>query len=441
MRMCGRSTSTSRTSKAERESRLPVIAAEVEDLLRRLAPQVLGAVVRRYGNFDLAEDATQEAMAAAAMQWPRDGLPENPRAWLITVASRRLTDLLRAEQARRQREDTVARWTLTERGAPRPDEARAGDADDTLVLLLLCCHPSLPATSQIALTLRAVGGLSTTEIARALLGSEQTVTRRITRAKQAIKDSGVPFALPAPSELEGRLTTAARVLYLIFNEGYASTAGAALIRVDLAQEAIRLARMLHATRPDDSEVAGLLALMLLIHARHRARTAPDGSLIPMAEQDRGLWDQDAIDEGIALVTAALPRGPIGPYQLQAAIAAVHDEANNPEATDWRQIAALYGVLLRLDDNPVVALNHAVAVSMVAGPRAGLELVQRLSPDARINADRRFHAVRGHLLEKAGDRAAAVEAYRAAARVATNLQQQRYLHQQITRLQAPPGTVR
>ena len=416
-------------------------AAATEDLLRRLAPQVLGAVVRRYGNFDLAEDATQEALLAASVQWPRDGLPDNPRAWLITVASRRLTDLLRAEQARRQREDTAARWALAERGVPRPDEPPAGEADDTLVLLLLCCHPSLPAASQLALTLRAVGGLSTAEIARALLGSEQTVTRRITRAKQAVKDSGVPFALPAPSELEGRLTIVLRVLYLIFNEGYASTAGTALIRADLAQEAIRLTRTLHAARPDDSEVAGLLALMLLIHARHRARTAPDGSLIPMAEQDRSLWDRHAIEEGTALVTAALPRGPVGPYQLQAAIAAVHDEAENPEATDWRQIAALYGVLLRLDNNPVVALNHAVAVSMVAGPRAGLELVQRLSDDSRINADRRFHSVRGHLLETAGDRTAALEAYLSAAQAATNLQQQRYLNQQITRLQAPPGTAR
>jgi RNA polymerase sigma factor (sigma-70 family) len=414
---------------------VPVIAAEIEDLLRRLAPQVLGAVTRRYGHFDLAEDATQEALLAAAMQWPHDGLPANPRGWLITVASRRLTDLLRSEHARRQREDMVAGWALTERGAPTPDEPPAADTGDTLVLLLLCCHPSLSAASQIALTLRAVGGLSTAEIARALLGSEQTVTRRITRAKQAIKDSGVPFALPAPDELDGRLNAVLRVLYLIFNEGYASTAGTALIRVDLAQEAIRLARTLYAARPDDSEVAGLLALMLLIHARHRARTAPDGSLIPMAEQDRGLWDRDAIDEGIALVTAALPRGPIGPYQLQAAIAAVHDEAENPEATDWRQIAALYGVLLRLDDSPIVALNHAVAVSMVAGPRAGLELVERLGADARINADRRFHAVRGHLLELAGDRTAAVEAYQAAARAATNLQQQRYLTQQITRLHA------
>ena len=431
--MSGPSTSTSRTSRAERDSRLPVTATETEDLLRRLAPQVLGAVVRRYGNFDLAEDATQEALVAASAQWPEDGLPANPKAWLIRVASRRLTDLLRSEQARRQREDTVARWALAERGAPGPGEPGAGDTDDTLVLLLLCCHPSLSAPSQIALTLRAVGGLSTAEIARALLASEQTITRRITRAKQAIKDSGIPFALPAPGELEGRLNSVLRVTYLIFNEGYAGTAGTALIRAELAQEAIRLARIIYAARPGDSEVAGLLALMLLIHARHRARTAPDGSLVPMAEQDRSLWDRDAIDEGTALVTAALPRGPVGPYQLQAAIAAVHDEAESSDATDWRQIAALYGVLLRLDDNPVVALNHAVAVSMVAGPQAGLELVQRLTADARINSDRRFHAVRGHLLEMAGDRSAALEAYRAAARVATNLQQQRYLNQQITRL--------
>jgi RNA polymerase sigma factor (sigma-70 family) len=414
-----------------------VTEARTEDLLRRLAPQVLGAVVRRYGNFDLAEDATQEALLAASVQWPKDGLPDNPRAWLIRVASRRLTDLLRSEQARRQREDTVAQWALTGPGAAGPDQPPEGGDGDTLVLLLLCCHPSLPAASQIALTLRAVGGLSTAEIARALLGSEQGVTRRITRAKQAIKDSGLPFALPSPGELDGRLSAVLRVLYLIFNEGYASTAGTALTRLDLAQEAIRLTRAVYAARPGDSEVAGLLALMLLTHARHRARTGPDGSLIPMAEQDRSQWDRNAIDEGVALVTAALPRGPVGPYQLQAAIAAVHDEAENSEATDWRQIAALYGVLLRLDDNPVVALSHAVAVSMVAGPRAGLELVKRLAADNRINADRRYHAVRGHLLEMAGDLPAALEAYRAATRAATNLQQERYLNQQVNRLQARP----
>jgi RNA polymerase sigma factor (sigma-70 family) len=414
------------------------VNAATEDLIRQLAPHVLAAVVRRYGHFDLAEDAAQEALAAAALQWPRDGLPDNPRAWLIMVASRRLTDLLRAEQSRRQREDAAARLALTEPAPAGPDEPGAADADDTLALLLLCCHPSLPPASQIALTLRAVGGLTTGEVARALLASEQTVTRRITRAKRAIRDSGLAFARPGADELPDRLDAVLRVLYLIFNEGYASTAGAALTRPDLGREAIRLARALHAARPADSEVTGLLALMLLVHARHRSRTGPDGSLIPMAEQDRGRWDRAAIDEGVALVTAALPLGPTGPYQLQAAIAALHDEAGRAEETDWPQIAALYGVLLRLEDNPVVALNHAVAVSMVTGPQAGLELLRRLGGDARINHDRRFHAVRGHLLELAGDPAAALAAYQAAAAAATNRQQQRYLYQQVTRLQAAPG---
>ncbi len=408
-------------------------AAEVGDLLRPLVPQVLGAVVRRYGHFDLAEDATQEALLAASVQWPRDGLPQNPKAWLVAVASRRLTDLLRAEQARRRREGAVAERAVTERGAAQADGLRPGEADDTLVLLFMCCHPSLSTASQVALTLRAVAGLSAAEIARALLGSEQTVTRRITRAKQAIKDSGIPFALPGPGDLAGRRQAVLRVLYLIFNEGYAATTGTVLMRADLAEEAIRLARALHAGMPGDAEVSGLLALMLLVHARHRARTAPDGSLIPMAEQDRGRWDQGLIAEGTVLLTAALPRGPAGPYQLQAAIAAVHDEAASAEATDWPQIAALYEVLLRLDDNPVVALNHAVAVSMTTGPRAGLELLRQLAADPRINADRRFHAVRAHLLETIGEHAEALDAYRAAARAATNLQQQRYLNQQISRL--------
>jgi RNA polymerase sigma factor (sigma-70 family) len=411
---------------------MAVVGIEVEDLLRRLTPQVLGAVVRRYGHFDLAEDATQEALMAAAAQWPGDGLPDNPRAWLITVAARRLTDLLRAEQARRRREETVAQWALTEVGARQVDERDASGADDTLVLLFMCCHPSLSVASQIALTLRAVGGLSVAEIARALLTSEQSVTRRITRAKQSIKASGVPFALP--SEDAGRLDSVLRVLYLIFNEGYASTVGTQLLRVDLADEAIRLARILHAILPDDSEVSGLLALMLLVHARHRARTGTDGSLTPMAEQDRARWDRAAIQEGVALITAALPRGPTGPYQLQAAIAAVHDEADSAEATDWAQIAALYGVLIRVDDNPVVALNHAVAVSMVSGAGAGLELLDRLAADPRMTGHRRFHAVRAHLLERDGNPAAALIAYQTAARHATNAQQQRYLSQQIARLQ-------
>jgi len=412
-----------------------VTTGEIENLLRRLAPQVLGAVARRHGHFDLAEDATQEALTAAALQWPRDGLPENPKGWLITVASRRLTDLVRSEQARRRREATVAEWGSI--GSPLPVDGRPpADGDDTLVLLFMCSHPSLSPVSQVALTLRAVGGLSAAEIARGLLTSEQTVTRRITRAKQSIRESAVPFALPAPDQLASRLRAVLTVLYLIFNESYASTGGATLVRTDLAAEAIRLTRALHEALPDDSQVAGLLALMLLTHARHRARTAPDGSLVPMAEQDRALWDRAAIEEGTALVTAALPRGPTGPFQVQAAIAALHDEAESAEATDWPQIAALYGVLLHLEDNPVVALNHAVAVSMVSGPRAGLELLERLGADARVNTDRRFHAVRGHLLEKAGDTAGALDAYRAAARLATNLEHQRYLNRQVGRLEAP-----
>ncbi len=413
-------------------------AADAGDLLRRLAPQVLGAVVRRFGNFDLAEDATQEALLAAAVQWPRDGQPDNPKGWLIAVAARRLTDLLRADQARRRREETAAQLAMTQAGPPPAGERSPADRDDTLVLFFLCCHPSLPVASQIALTLRAVGGLSTAEIARALLASGDTVTRRITRAKQSIKDSGVPFALPPPGQLPGqlpdRLGAVLRVLYLIFNEGYSATSGTELLRLELAEQAIRLGRALHEVLPDDSEVTGLLALMLLLHARHRARTARDGSLIPMAEQDRSLWDQAAIDQGIALITTALPRGPTGPYQLQAAIAAVHDEAESTDTTDWAQIAALYGVLLRLEDNPVVALNHAVAVAMAAGPRAGLELLSRLESDHRINTDRRFHAVRAHLLERNGDRHAALDAYQHAASRATNLQQQRYLNRQIARLQ-------
>jgi RNA polymerase sigma factor (sigma-70 family) len=404
-----------------------VDATAFEDLLRELTPQVLGALVRRYGHFDLAEDATQEALLAAVTQWPEGGLPRDPKAWLVTVASRRLTDLLRAEQARRRREDIVAQWALTDRADP----GLAADGDDTLVLLFMCCHPSLSVASQIALTLRAVGGLSVTEIARALLTSDETVTRRITRAKRSIKESGLPFALP-PGD-SGRLDAVLRVLYLIFNEGYASTSGTQLMRVDLAREAIRLTRILYAIRPDDSEVGGLLGLMVLIHARHRARVAADGSLIPMADQDRSLWDRTAIAEGVALVTAALTRGPTGPYQLQAAIAALHDEADSTEATDWEQIAALYGVLLRLDDNPVVALNHAVAVSMAAGPGAGLALLGKLETDSRMTTSRRFHAVRAHLYERNGDLGAALAAYQTAAEYATNTQQLRYLRQQIARL--------
>jgi RNA polymerase sigma factor (sigma-70 family) len=403
---------------------------EVEGLLRRLAPQALGAVVRRYGHFDTAEDATQEALLAAAMQWPNDGIPDNPRGWLITVASRKLTDLLRSEQARQRREDTVATWTLPDQWlAPAADRA-APASDDTL---FLCCHPALSPASQIALTLRAVGGLTTAEVARAFLVPEATMTRRISRAKRRIKDSGIPFGMPPASERRRRLGAVLHVLYLIFNEGYAATSGPSLQRVALSAEAIRLARMVHRLLPDDGEVTGLLALMLLTDARRPARTGPDGGLIPMAEQDRSRWNAAYIAEGVALITEALSRGATGPYQLQAAIAAVHDEAPSAEATDWPQIMALYELLLRTSDNPVVALNHAVAVAMVRGPHAGLDLLGKLEADGRIAGDHRLHAVRAHLLEMAGDRAAARDSYQQAARRTTSFAQQRYLHARAARL--------
>src|SRR5258705_9612946 len=356
------------------------MSADLEGLLRRLAPQVLGAVVRRFGHFDTAEDAVQEALLAAALQWPNDGWPDNPRGWLITVASRRLTDLLRGEQARQRREDAVAQWVLPEQWLAPAADRTPSESDDTLILLFMCCHPSLSPASQIALTLRAVGGLTTAEIARAFLVPEATMTRRISRAKQRIKDSGIPFGLPSPAQRVDRLDAVLHVLYLIFNEGYASTAGPSLHRTELSTEAIRLARVVHVLLPDDSEVAGLLALMLLTDARRPARTGPDGALIPMAEQDRSRWNADYITRGVALITEALPRGAVGAYQLQAAIAAIHDEAPSAEATDWPQIVALYELLMRMSDNPMLALNHAVAVTMARGAAAGLALLAGLGHD-------------------------------------------------------------
>ncbi len=407
----------------------------VEDLLRRFAPQILGAVVRRYGHFDTAEDAVQEALIAAAAQWPRDGIPDNPRAWLITVASRRLTDLLRSEQARHRREDTVARWNLSDDWLAPAADRPASEADDTLILLFMCCHPALSPASQIALTLRAVGGLTTAEIARAFLVPEATMTRRITRAKQSIRSSGIPFGLPSGAERSQRLAAVIHVLYLIFNEGYTSTSGPSLQRIELTREAIRLARLVHRQLPDDGEVTGLLALMLLTDARRPARASPDGALIPMAEQDRSLWHADYIAEGVGLISEALPTGPTGPYQLQAAIAAVHDEAPSAEATDWLEIMGLYELLMQTSDNPVVTLNYAVAVAMARGPRVGLDLVDKLRADERIADDHRVHSVRAHLLEMAGDSRAARESYLVAARLTTSFPQQRYLHARAARLDA------
>ncbi|MFF2552201.1 RNA polymerase sigma factor [Nocardia sp. NPDC058058] len=399
--------------------------------LRRLTPQVLGALVRRYGHFDTAEDAVQEALLAAATRWPSEGVPDDPRGWLIAVGARKLTDLLRAEQARRRREDRVIAWEPPPPRTTDPADSGSGSGstDDTLILLFLCCHPALPPVSQVALTLRAVGGLTTGEIARAFLVQESAMTRRITRAKATVKQSGLPFAAPAAAERPDRLASVLHVLYLIFTEGYAATTGPALHRVELSAEAIRLARMLFRLLPEDGEVAGLLALMLLTDARRAARAAPDGTPVPMAEQDRTRWDAAAIAEGIALVTAALPRGPVGPYQLQAAIAALHDEAPTYDSTDWPQITLLYEQLLARTDNPVVALNHAVAVAMSRGPRSGLDLIDKLRADPRLAEDHRLHAARGHLLNMLGEHEAARAAFGQAATLTTNLSLQRYLRAQ------------
>jgi len=408
--------------------------AGVEDQLRRLTPQVLGALVRRYGHFDLCEDAVQEALLAAAIQWPEQGVPESPRGWLITVSSRRLTDELRSEQARRRREDTAATQVPADESvAPAPDEEHLPDRDDTLTLLFLCCHPALSPASQIALTLRAVGGLTTAQIASAFLVPEATMAQRISRAKQSIKTSGIPFRLPPERERPERLGVVLHVLYLIFNEGYTATSGPDLQRSELTGEAIRLTREVRRLLPDDGEVAGLLALMLLTDARRGARTRPDGALIPLAEQDRERWHAQSIREGLTLVTDALARAPIGPYQLQAAIAAVHAEATRAEDTDWAQILALYELLERLSPNPMVTLNHAVALSMVRGPQAGLDLLGTLDADDRLAGHHRLDAVRGHLLEMAGDHAAARSSYVIAARHTTSLPERRYLEGRAARL--------
>jgi RNA polymerase sigma factor (sigma-70 family) len=398
-----------------------------ENLLRELAPQVLGAVVRRFGDFASAEDAVQEALLAAALQWPEEGVPENPRGWLIQVAARRMTDHLRADLARRRREAVVVMQVPSdERLAPAADSGDGTEQDDTLILLFMCCHPALTRPSAIALTLRAVGGLTTAEIANAFLVPEATMAQRISRAKQRIKTSAVPFRMPTEKERAQRLGSVLHVLYLIFNEGYASSIGPDLQRSDLSNEAIRLMRAVHHLLPDDTEVTGLLALMLLTDARRPARTGPDGELIPLAEQDRTRWERRAIEEGIALITDALPRGSVGPYQVQAAIAAVHDEAGRVEETDWPQIVGLYGLLERMSDNPMVSLNHAIAHAMVHGPAAGLELLAALDAEGRLAGHHRLHAVRAHLLEMAGDRAAAVVEYRVAAGRTASIPEQRYL---------------
>ncbi len=403
------------------------IGADEWQQVRRLVPEVLGALVRRYGHFDACEDAVQEALLAAAVQWPAEGRPASAKAWLLTVASRRLANRLRSDEARQRRERTEAALAPTAPGDPVP----AGD--DTLTLLFLCCHPGVSPPAQAALTLRAVAGLTTTEIARAYLVPEATMAQRISRAKQRIRASGAGFRLPPDAERSDRLRVVLQVLYLLFNEGYTATSGSDLVRPDLTAEAIRLARALRRLVPDEGEVTGLLALMLLTEARRSARTGADGALVPLAEQDRALWDADAIAEGIELVTGSLATRPLGPYQLQAAIAAVHDEAAKAEDTDWPQILALYGLLDHVAPSPMVTLNRAVALAMVHGPTAGLDLLATLTVDDRVNGAHRVDSVRAHLLEMAGDHRAAHAAYQHAARRTTSVPERRHLLARAARL--------
>ena len=398
----------------------------VERLLRELAPQAVAIVTRRCGDFAAAEDAVQEALLAAATQWPAQGLPEHPRAWLIQVALRRSADALRSETARREREHGLHAGSPGEPSVPAVEYSDASDQDDTLALLYLCCHPALTTPSAIALTLRAVGGLSTAEIAHAFLVPEATMAQRISRAKRRIRDSGLGFETPTAQEREARLAAVLHVLYLIFNEGYAASAGNTLQRQDLATEAIRLTRLLLARLPAHAESAGLLALMLLTDARRHARSGPRGELIALAEQDRSLWDQGAIAEGVGLVSRALTRGAVGPYQLQAAIAALHDEATSAAQTDWPQILALYGLLARMDDNPLVRLNHAIAAAMVYGPRHGLEQLHQLAEDPRLAGHHRLAAARAHLHALAGEHSAAAALFRDAAARTGNQAERDYL---------------
>jgi RNA polymerase sigma factor (sigma-70 family) len=408
--------------------------SDFELLLREQTPQVLSALVRHYGHFDLAEEAVQEALLAAAQQWPVEGVPDNPKGWLIRVGSRRLMDLLRSDTARRRREENAANLAAPEEFvAPGPEIDDLADRDDTLTLLFLCCHPALSAASQIALTLRAVGGLTTAQIAAAFLVPEATMAQRISRAKRSIKQAGSSFELPPEAERDARMGAVLHVLYLIFNEGYTASSGSDLHSAELTTEAIRLVRGVRRLLPDDGEVAGLLALMLLTDARRPARTDAAGGLIPLADQDRSLWNKEAIAEGEALVTDALARTQLGPYQVQAAIAAVHDTAERSEDTDWPQIVALYQVLEQISDNPMVTLNHAVAVAMASGPKEGLALLEPLEADGRLADHHRLEAVRAHLLEMSGDLAGARESYLLAARRTTSVPERDYLQSKADRL--------
>jgi predicted RNA polymerase sigma factor len=401
---------------------------DIEGLLRAAAPPALGVLVRRFGDFADCEDAVQEALIAASSQWPAQGVPDNPIGWVVHVASRRITDQRRAEGSRRRREATAA-------ALEPPPAPPIPDGDDTLLLMLMCCHPALSPAAAIPLALRSVAGLSTAEIARAFLVPEATMAQRISRAKQRVRAAPAPFAPPDRQEFDDRLRSVMHMLYLAFDEGYLATAGTELERPDLSAEAIRLTRSVHAAMPGDPEVTGLLALMLLNHARRDARVDAEGDIVPLDEQDRSLWDRALIAEGGDLIAGAWRHGAVGPYQVQAAIAAVHDQAPCAEDTDWREIVALYGLLERMTANPMVSLNRAIATAMADGPAAGLAMLQALAQ--QLDGHHRYHSTRAHLLEMAGEPDDAGAEYDVAAARTASLPEQRYLIRRAARLRASP----
>jgi RNA polymerase sigma factor (sigma-70 family) len=410
-----------------------VLDSQAQHLLRTLAPQVLGILTRRYRDFGDCEDAVQEALLAAALQWPREGQPDNPRGWLLRVATRRLTDRIRADAARRLREQLVVSLVPADDQIALAADAGANERDDTLMLYFMCCHPALSTSSQVALTLRAVAGLTTAEIARAFFVPEATMAQRLTRAKQTIRRSGVGFAQPTEAGHRSRLPAVLRVLYLAFSEGYAASEGVPPLRLDVSQEAQRVTRELVSLLPAEPEARGLLALMRLTDARRPARIGPAGELVPLDAQDRSLWNREAITEGTQLLHAALAFGAPGPYQIQAAIAALHDEAPSIDRTDWRQIGALYDRLLEIADSPMARLSRAIATAMVNGPEAGLTELDEVSNDPVVAQSHRLAAARGHLLERAGSHQAAVDAYRDAATRTTSTAERNYLLLRAARL--------
>jgi RNA polymerase sigma-70 factor (ECF subfamily) len=410
-------------------------ADSVTAVFREERGRLLAALVTRFGDLDLAEEVVQEALEAALTRWPLDGVPDSPLAWLLTTARRRAVDRVRRDHRYAERLALLAVETRRRAPAPFPGEAgtEQGVPDDQLALFFTCCHPALPQEAQVALTLRFLAGLTTPEVAAAFLVPVPTMQQRIVRAKRKIAQTRIPFRVPDADELTTRLPAVLTVVYLIFTEGYASTAGEALVRAELSDEAVRLARMLHRLMPDEHEVTGLLALLLLTDARRAARVGDDGVPLSLEEQDRGRWDAARIEEGRALVVEALAAPVVGPYAVQAAIGALHDEAPDVVSTDWRQVVALYDVLLALTPSPVVALNRAVAVAMRDGPAAGLALLDGLADAPALRGYHPLPASRADLLARLGRRDEAAVAYRAALALVGNDPERAYLERRLAEL--------